>query len=306
MAKKFDATMKGLVEYGPDDWAGLAGARGVPVEVTDADVSTVSAASDKVLRVAAAPPWLMDINFQSGPDASVPRRVHQSGPDASVPRRVHLYNAILEERHDLLVQSVVVLLCPKANLSTINGTYVRKFKGKKPHLVFRYDVIRVWELAVEGLLKGGLATLPLAPISDVREEDLPGVIGQMKVRLSGSPGALAEELWTATYILMGLRYKPPFVNNRLRGVIPMHESTTYQEIIEEGKAMGRQEGEMREAKKTLLLLGSKRFGPAQEKARVALAAIDRLEKLDELLLRLLDVASWDELLGLPQGQQETP
>jgi hypothetical protein len=46
----------------------------------------------------------MDISFQRGPDASLPRRTHK-------------YNALLEDRHDLLVRSVVVLLTLAANLS---------------------------------------------------------------------------------------------------------------------------------------------------------------------------------------------
>src|SRR4051794_13258183 len=106
MSKRFDATVKGLLERGPSDWPALAGFAGRQVEVIDADVSTVTAASDKVLRVRDTPPWLMDVNFQTG-------------PDASLPRRVHLYNALLEDRHDLPVRSVVVLLRKQANLATI-------------------------------------------------------------------------------------------------------------------------------------------------------------------------------------------
>jgi predicted transposase YdaD len=286
MSKRFDATVKGMLERGPSDWAALAGFPGLPVEVTDADVSTVSAASDKVLRVGGAAPWLVDINFQAG-------------PDASVPKRVHLYNALLEDRHDLLVHSVVVLLCPRANLAAINGSYVRQFEGKRPHLTFEYQVIRVWEWPIADLLTGGLGTLPLAPISNVREEDLPGIIGQMKARLDVSQGPLAAELWTATYILMGLRYEGSLINHLLRGVIPMEESVTYQAIIEEGKAQGRQQGVVEEARRTLLLVGNARFGPPRADVVAVLDTIDNRERLEELHVRLLKVSSWEELLELP-------
>jgi hypothetical protein len=40
----------------------------------------------------------------------------QAGPDATVPRRTHGYNALLEDRHELMVRSVVVLPRPEANL----------------------------------------------------------------------------------------------------------------------------------------------------------------------------------------------
>jgi hypothetical protein len=40
--------------------------------------------------------------------------------------------------------------------------------------------IRVWRLPAEGLLTGGLGTPPLAPLSDVRQEDLPQVVRRMQ------------------------------------------------------------------------------------------------------------------------------
>ena len=88
MSKYFDATMKGLLECGPADWVALAGFPGRKAEIVDAEVSTVTAATDKVIRVHDPDPWLFDVNFQTG-------------PDASLPRRVHLYNTLLHERHGM-------------------------------------------------------------------------------------------------------------------------------------------------------------------------------------------------------------
>jgi hypothetical protein len=51
MSKPFDATLKGMLEASPPDWAELAEVPAKRVEVVDADVSTVTAATDKVLRV---------------------------------------------------------------------------------------------------------------------------------------------------------------------------------------------------------------------------------------------------------------
>jgi predicted transposase YdaD len=289
MSKRFDATVKGLLDRGPSDWPALAGFPGRHTDVIDADVSTVTAASDKVLRVRDTPYWLMDVNFQTG-------------PDGSLPRRVHLYNALLEDRHELLVRSVVVLLSKRANLATINGVYSRGFANEEPHLVFRYQVIRVWELPVKPLLEGGLGTLPLAPISDVSRSDLPRVIERMKGRLRAR-GTLAKELWVATYVLMGLCYEQEFVNHLLRGVITMEESTTYQAIIEEGKMQGRQEGAVEEARKMLVLIGAQHLGVPSRSAKAAIDRLDRVEKVEELGGRVLQVLSWEELLGLPQTRR---
>ena len=146
-----------------------------------------------------------------------------------------------------------------------------------------------------GLLEGGLSTLPLAPISAVDKEDLPHVIERMRGRLR-TKGALGKELWVATYVLMGLCYERELINHLLRGVISMEESTTYQAIVEEGLL----KGAIQEAKKTLLHQGTKLFGSPGPKAAATLDTIDKLEKLDELLVRVLDVSSWEELLGLAQ------
>jgi predicted transposase YdaD len=285
VSKPFDATLKSLLEAGPRDWVALAGYPGREAEILDADVSTLTAASDKVLHVLDPSPWILDINFQSG-------------PDASLPRRMNLYNAVLEDRHQLLVRSVAILLAPRAHLSVINGKYVREFQGEKPHVQFRYQVIRVWELPVQPLLADELATLPLVPISNVTEQELPGIVEEMQSQLG-------KELWTATYILMGTRYETALVDHLLRGVITMEESVTYQAILAEGMAKGKTEGlteGLREGKRTTLLLqGSKLFREPSPEVKATVEAIDSVEKLDHLLLRLLDAESWDDLLKSARG-----
>ena len=165
MSKPFDATPKGLVEIRPPDWPAFLGVVARAVEVVDADVSTVTAAADKVLVV------------RTDEGDRIQHLDFQSGPDASVPRRTHGYSALLEERHELPVESVVLLLRPEANLSAINGVYERSLPGAAgPYLHFGYRVIRVWELPVETVLKAGISVLPLAPISAVRQNELPAVI----------------------------------------------------------------------------------------------------------------------------------
>jgi predicted transposase YdaD len=69
MAKKFDATLKTLLEESPQDWPALAGQPPRPVKVIDADISTISGATDKVLLVRGPPDSIMHFDFQAGPDA---------------------------------------------------------------------------------------------------------------------------------------------------------------------------------------------------------------------------------------------
>jgi predicted transposase YdaD len=278
MPKRYDATLKGLLEDASSEWPVLLGHPRASVEVIDADVSTVSGAADKVLRVHGTPDWILHIDFQTGPDTTLPRRTHG-------------YNALLEERHGLLVRSVVVLLRPQADLANLTGAYERQFPGEPPYLTFRYRVLRLWQVPVETLLRGSLGLLPLAPISAVTEQELPSVIERMKQRLRGSPRAVRGKLWSATYNLLGLCYREPFINQLLQGVMHMEESTTYQAILRRGALQAR--------KTTLLRAGRDRFGKVPAEGKVAIEAIEDEERLHQLIVRMMHVDSWQELLELP-------
>jgi predicted transposase YdaD len=134
----------------------------------------------------------------------------------------------------------------------------------------------------------------MAPLAEASPDALPEVIRQMEARIEqeASPDE-AGVLWTATYVLMGLRYSRKMATALLRGVRAMKESVTYQAIVDEGRA----EGRLTEARAILLRQGRKRFGPPSMEVRGALEAITSIERLELLAERLLDVESWQELLA---------
>ena len=104
-----------------------------------------------------------------------------------------------------------------------------------------------------------------------------------------APPGEAGILWTATFLLMGLKYDPNLTRQLLKGVREMKESSTYQALVTEGSE--------NEARKLVLRLGAKRFGAPDESTRAAIEAISSLERLEQLAERLLEVESWQELLG---------
>ena len=76
MSKPYDATLKYLVESYPNDWLALAGfGPGERVDLIDANLSTITAEADKVLRVDGAEPWLAHVEFQTGHEAHFLRRL---------------------------------------------------------------------------------------------------------------------------------------------------------------------------------------------------------------------------------------
>jgi len=103
MSRSFDATLKHLLEAYPFDWVRLAGrSEAAEVQVVDVDLSTVSAEADKVIRIGGAEAMLLHLELQATYDPRMGRRLQR-------------YNALLDYRHDLPVQSVVLLLRPEAD-----------------------------------------------------------------------------------------------------------------------------------------------------------------------------------------------
>jgi predicted transposase YdaD len=196
----------------------------------------------------------------------------------------------------LPVESIVFLLRPEAQGTGFTGALQYQTPGGKG-VDFSYHLIRVWELPVERLLAGPLATLPLAPISQVEAAALPGVIVRMQSRIiAETPVSEHEEWWGSVALLMGLRHKMVAIRELLKGVGGLEESTFYQEAFGNGIAIGEVKGRSGEARTLLLRIGSKRFGPATEAVEAAIQAIETIETLESLADRLLEVETWEELL----------
>ncbi|MBY0526903.1 MAG: DUF4351 domain-containing protein [Gemmataceae bacterium] len=136
----------------------------------------------------------------------------------------------------------------------------------------------------------------------VQEAELPAVIAQMKQRLDReATRSEATELWSAAYVLMGMRYADALIQTLLQGVIAMEESVTYQKVIRKGEA----QGALSEARKMLLLQGRSRFGEPPPEAIAALDTLADISQLEELGVRLLQASSWQGLLGLPEPGRRT-
>lgn len=282
MPGPLDDTLKHLTELSPQDWVVQGGWPMAPATVIDADIATITGATDKVIHVGGSPDWLLAVDFHSGHDA------------VQLLPRMLLYNAALGKRHELRVRSLAVVLHPGADSPQLSGIYQRGFPGEPADIMLRYRVVRVWEVPATRWLSGGLGVLPLAPLGAVQEAELPAVIAQMKERLDReAPQRQAAELWSATYILMGVRYEQALIQTLLQGVIAMKESVTYQAILREGEA----KGEAKEARRILLMQGSTRFGEPTPEVVAALDSLADVEKLEQLSMRLLQVSSWQELLG---------
>jgi len=99
--------------------------------------------------------------------------------------------------------------------------------------------------------------------------------------------------YDATLKVLMTKYPAELAGELLKGVRSMKESSTYQAIIQEG----RQEGQVEEARRMLLLVGRRMYGPPSAAAESALQSISALEQLERLAERIGQVKGWDDLLS---------
>lgn len=92
-------------------------------------------------------------------------------------------------------------------------------------------------------------------------------------------------------------------------MLDLRESSVYQIILDEGREEGRNEGreegrtqgltegEIRGMARSVLQVGTERFGPPGPRISQEIRAIADLERLAHLMERLLKVSSWEDLLA---------
>jgi predicted transposase YdaD len=155
-------------------------------------------------------------------------------------------------------------------------------------------------LPPERLLRGGIGTLPLAPISSVTEAQLPAVVDAVARRLEAEAAPHeVPDLWACTQILMGIRWPRQLIHQVLKGARQMKDSVIYQEILEEGIEKGIEKGRVTEARMLLLRRGARTLGIPEAVIHSRLDAINDVGTLEELTDRVIDgsFATWAELLA---------
>jgi predicted transposase YdaD len=94
------------------------------------------------------------------------------------------------------------------------------------------------------------------------------------------------------------------VSAMILGIRGIEESSVYQDIFAKGEAKGRAEGlaegfiegRIEEARQAVFQLGRKKIGQPGESVRAVITTITDIDRLNSLLERIHEVASWDELL----------
>jgi hypothetical protein len=177
---RLDVSAKELVWDDPAAWADRFGI-GPPgaVSVIDSEITTLTASADKVLRVEAPVPYLIDLEPQS---------YH----DKELARKLWYRQVALDYKHNLPVLTVLILLRKETDSPGLTGRYERQLPDGWQTNRYNYRVVRLWQEDPGPYLTGGVSLLPLAPLTDLGEADVPGLVRRMAERLRPEPEPRAE------------------------------------------------------------------------------------------------------------------
>lgn len=252
--------------------------------------------ADRVYRLGEPSPMLLHTEWESSSSLGRPDRFHE-------------YNVLLTKQTEFPVKTVVILLRPDANSSDLTGELTRTIPEEPaPYLIWRYSVIRLWELPVEMFLQSP-GTTPFAALAQVPLENLPGVIEQMEEQWRQVDEREARELKTITELWLGFRFDPLMIHRLFKENTMLEESTIYQEIHgkglkkgleegrQEGRAEGRAEGRLFGERQAVLRIGTKRLGEPTAAQRLAIESVTDAEHLDRMLDIALDANDWASIVG---------
>ena len=281
MAKTYDATLNDLIGARPGDWAAhfaaLAGIPPGPKEALDTDLATTVQA-DRVFRIAGAVPALLHLELEAHPRLGIPRDLLR-------------YNTLLDLQYGAPVETVLVLLRPKAHASDHTGVYTRAGAAGAPITTFRYHIERVWQRSVDYWLSAGPGLAPLALLTDDAVADLEPAVARFRrcVYDQTADDKLRYSLVSSSFMLCGLRHNATRMAEVFAKMsLSLEDSTTYQWTIQKGIVQG--------LRATVLRLGTKRFGTPAPEVASAVEAITDTGRLGRLTEQVLDATGWDELL----------
>lgn len=304
MAKSADIGSKRLISLAPEAWVRwLVGDERVEfVDMLSADFQWVNRETDVLMR--ARQPDLGEFLILN----EIQLRYNDK-----LPRRIQAYAALAEERFERPVYPVLVNILNPGLGQTIPTQYHAEFLG----LVARrdYRVINLWEVDAGQVLAEQLTPLfPFVPVMRGGAEER--VLRQALEGLRAAPD-LADLEPLLAFFARFVR-DSEFIRRLMRwDMTILRQSPWYEEILEEGREIGRQEGvqEGREIgrqvglqegrqegqqegmrlamEESIMRVLRHRFGPPPDDIHPALRQLP-LSTLEGLIDLALDAASWDD------------
>jgi len=290
-----DASMKALLRTCPAALLQLAGVKASAdtVRIEDANINVPEQRADHVFILPA----------QS--DTESERAIYceyQLTPDRRILSTWFSKCGALTKQLDIPVVLLAVYL-QQGDRKTFPDRYIAIVDGLRIEFVF--PTLRLWE-AADRIRSGEFAAL--APLLVLCEDEPSRETVLEEIALIKS-AALSEQVRT-DLMAVALRVASsrlswdilePLFRKELeimkeQGVIAEWLSEREREGEARGEARGEVKGEVRGERNIIIRQGTRRFGPPSSDVLERLSAIDSLEFLEALSLRLLEVESWTELI----------
>lgn len=199
--------------------------------------------------------------------------------EPAIPFRMLDYSVRLKRQYRCTVTQIVIFLQETANEAAFTQDY------RDDTTTHHYRVIRLWEQDSTPFLSNP-ALLPLAPLTHTDSpQTLLTQIAEAVARISNREQR--QNIASCAQIFAGLRFEKDLIRQLFREEL-MQGSVIYQDILQQGKRLGRREGEAN----LILRLLTRRLGTIdltlQQKIR-GLSTIS-LDELGEALLDFSEVA----------------
>jgi predicted transposase YdaD len=284
VTKPYDQAFKLLTEEDPR--ATLALFAGIPlsvamdVRVLDREVNLSALQVDNLYRCRTA-----DAEFLVHIEAVTRFRT------AALDRQFDYVQAIVA-KYRMACRSYLVLLTEKGVPASLPRVLRRAYGDFEATL--RLRAVRLWRIPAARILRLESAQLlPWVPLLRASTEEMEEAMRRLDV-------ADENALRTRLFLLGGLRYgsREAFLERLDQMIISeeiLKESSTYQYLIEKGRAAGLAEGFVDGRREALVKLLTRRFGPLPADTRRKLNAAT-IEKLDRWLDNVLDAPTLKDAL----------
>ena len=301
MAGEYDTVTRILLEHCAQDWLAALAPRlrltpPIEPEKLDSALATIQRFPDRLFRLRHPQNHLLHLEIQSSWESDLPQRMLE-------------YNVFLRGQRRLPVRSVVLLLHRRVEPPASCGILEYRDIQGQVYLRFEYDVVRVWELPGEALLEGPLGAAMLGLLTESVRERVEEWTRRFIRRVEREVGdrERATALLDGAYILLGLLYDGVEIARWFAEAQGMKESSTYQRILDEGRAEGRaegrqeglregrQEGQVLALRENVLLVYRERFGEVPGEVEAKVRGVEDVERLRGMLLSLLRVQRPEEL-----------
>lgn len=218
---------------------------------------------------------ILHLEFQTLPASNPP-----------LPFRMLDYWVRLKRQYRCAIDQVVIFL--KSTES--EAVFINEFSDTNTR--HRYRIIRLWEQDPTPLLANP-ALLPLAALA--RSNSPNTLIEQVATQIDRiEEPRQRDNLAACVEVLAGLRFDKNFIRQLFREEV-MQESVIYQDILQKGVQLGRQEGRREEAISLLIRQLTRRFGAIDSELQEQVQQLSLVE-LEELSEALLDFGTVTDLV----------